>query len=114
MSDGGNVPIRFNQPVLSLDSIIGLFTISKFPGKLLTYTVDVDVVTTGGVSDEHLTLEGVQINIVCGPESTKLLALDMLVRTKATWQTDYELYFESRFTSTNQLCPVVSNVLVLG
>lgn len=114
MSDGSEKPERFNQQLITIDAATGVFTMTKYPIRLLRYFVDIIVDTTGGIEDEQIIIEDVEIAMVCGPESATLTPPDMLVKSKASYQTNYDLSTQGQFLTSNRLCPVISHQIIEG
>jgi hypothetical protein len=59
---------------LSFDSATGIFTFNTDAAVKTSFEVEIDVVTTDGVNEDALTITGMIINSVCGPDSTVLTA----------------------------------------
>jgi hypothetical protein len=114
MNDGSEKPDRFGQQTLTISSSTGVLTISKEPTQLISYTVDIIIDTTGGIADEQITVEDVVISIVCGPESTTLTPPSLLIKSKASFQTGYDLFVTGEFETSNALCPVISHEITEG
>jgi hypothetical protein len=103
MADGSEPPAE-----LTIDSETGVFELMKESTNKAVYQVEIDIVTTDGINEDALTVSGVTIEIVCGPESTILTAPDLESLIGASVSTDPLIIEGSSFTLSNELCPVVS------
>ena len=89
-----------------MDSVTGIFSLKNDAAIKRRYEVEIDIITTDGVNEYLQTIVGVSIDIVCGPESTKLIAPVMSPLSKAPNTQPY-LVASGTFESSNPLCPVI-------
>lgn len=108
MSNGTVTPSE-----LSIDSSTGIFTIENQASIKATYEVDIIVTTTDGINDQVITVPGIVINKVCGANSATLTPP---TDTSVKQIPNYEnlLQDTGAFVSSNENCPVISNVLDSG
>jgi hypothetical protein len=66
----------------------------------------------GGNDDVHDTIGNLTIQIVCGPQSTRLAPPAPLTQSETSFQGDYRLSVFGEFASSNSLCPVVRHEIV--
>jgi hypothetical protein len=59
---------------MSFDSASGIFTFNTDATVKTSFEVEIDVVTTDGVNDDALTITGIIVSTICGPDSTVLTA----------------------------------------
>lgn len=110
MSNAGMQPEE-----LTLNSTSGIFTMVKDYESLSVFELDLIIDTTGGVNDEQLIIPSIFVSVVCDEHSTDLTApTDLPVRTKASFQYNYNLAVQGAFESSNPLCPIVSHEISSG
>jgi hypothetical protein len=97
-----------NPAELTINPSTGVFTLTNDATIKTTYSVEIDILTTDGTNDIELTVPGITIQIICGPESTTLTppTLDALI--KASVETNELTIVDAEFATSNSLCPVAS------
>lgn len=108
MSTGDAPPVE-----MELDSATGIFEVLNYASDTQRYEIEIDIMTTDTVNDYPLTLSGVVVSTVCGPESTTLTApeLDALFKVP---NIEPLLSISGTFTTSNPTCPVISHDLLIG
>jgi hypothetical protein len=61
-----------NPTTLEIDSETGVFTFTNIYDIKTSYEIEIDIPTTDGTNNYHLTVTGITLNIVCGQLSTIL------------------------------------------
>jgi hypothetical protein len=59
---------------LTIDSATGIITFNSDAKVKTSFEVEIDVVTSDGVNQDVLTVTGIIIGTICGPDSTVLTA----------------------------------------
>ena len=111
MDDGSANPAE-----LTIDKSTGIFTLKKIPSRKKSYTVSIKIVTIGqGENDPELTVSGVKVTTICGPDSTIITAPTLTDYTKTTKIKRLPDYSNTaQFISSNKACDIVKTEMIEG
>lgn len=100
---------------LTIDPETGIFTMEKDYESKSIFELDLIIDTTGGVAAEQLIIPSIIVSVVCDDHSTDITAPnDLKIKSKASFQYDYNLAVDGAFESSNPLCPIVSHTISAG
>jgi hypothetical protein len=103
-----NIPVE-----LELDLDDGIFELLNYASSTQTYEIEIDIMTTDGVNEVPLTVDGVVISTVCGPLSTTL-TLPVMEPLYKVPNIEPLLSLSGTFTTSNPTCPVIDHSILIG
>ena len=88
-------------------------TVDTFKERKTSYQLSLEIVTTElGTNPVASEITGININVVCGPESTRILPLGDPISSEKADNSSVTYKIGGQFTSTNELCPITGIELV--
>ena len=88
-------------------------TVDTFKERKTSYKLNLEIVTTElGTAPVASEITGISINVVCGPESTKVVSLGDPISSEKADNSSVTYKIGGQFTSTNELCPIAGIELV--
>ena len=90
-----------NPSELMIDASTGIFTFINDASIKTLYNVDIVISTSDGTNSYETTVSGVTIEIICGPDSTTLVAPSLPVLRKASVENRSLMIESAMFLSSN-------------
>ena len=102
-----------NPAELTLDESTGIFSLAITRTLKKKYDVNVIIETSGSDVEEKLTVENIQVETLCGPQSTVITNPPLPYQNKTEKIT--RLFSNSgAFTVSNDACPIVKTEMIEG
>lgn len=108
LSDGNPNPTE-----LVIDANTGVVDLETSYLRKINYTMEIQITNSGGNDDIVNYIPGVQVSVICGPDSTILTAPEIEFLQKGNIYDDI-LSHTKLFEVSNDLCPIVSYELTSG
>lgn len=93
---------------LVIDELTGIITLTNDATIKRSYDLEIDIRTTDNIPENHidLTVTGITIEVVCGPDSTTLTPPVMEEQRKPSVDDTGMIIKDAEFATSNPLCPV--------